>query len=417
MTRKFGDNYRYVKKLYPNAYKLPKEELSEMIEIARWHGDTLEEGKAELDKYIAKNEPKWEEFYFNPKQLQRNNEIQNPNNISNNIKLFPKHNDQLNQTPLYAKSKDNQPMPWNTFGIQNKRNKFNDINLQKRIHSRQKEYEQFYGFKGNLGDIKKITNNIVNMGYDFMKKSLKNVEREPLFIQHVKFPEREKKIIPDSNNLQIIDASQMNSKERENMLYQNVPYKVKLKPKTKQDLGEKIDNVIFTIPKIYDKTLSFYSSPQLGEKAVKQYSTEIELAAKKYNLDPDILRAIMYVENRDGHWGGLNALGDFFQISKSKMPMNIQNHRWSYLDGNNFDMEDPQQNIEAAALLIKKLQMILHDPNDIKSLGTLWNSLGAQSINKMGERIAYAYNNKSWNDPNYSYLRTLTEIPPFLFLK
>lgn len=63
-TRKYGDKYKYVKWLYPDVYKLPKKEVEEMIDIARWHGDTLEEGQAELDKYIEANEPEWKKLYF-----------------------------------------------------------------------------------------------------------------------------------------------------------------------------------------------------------------------------------------------------------------------------------------------------------------------------------------------------------------
>lgn len=66
MTRKYGDKYRYVKSLYPNAYKLPKAEIEEMIDIARWQGETLEEGKELLGKYIKQNEPSWKENYFEP---------------------------------------------------------------------------------------------------------------------------------------------------------------------------------------------------------------------------------------------------------------------------------------------------------------------------------------------------------------
>lgn len=81
MTRKYGDKYRYVKRLYPNAYKLPKSEIEEMIDIARWQGDTLEEGKALLDKHIRQKEPMWKETYFEPEKKPRLFEFTDVRNI------------------------------------------------------------------------------------------------------------------------------------------------------------------------------------------------------------------------------------------------------------------------------------------------------------------------------------------------
>lgn len=68
MTRKYGDKYRLVKSIYPNVYKLPENEVREMIDIARWQGDTLEDGKRLLNQYVQKNEPTWQKTYFAPVQ-------------------------------------------------------------------------------------------------------------------------------------------------------------------------------------------------------------------------------------------------------------------------------------------------------------------------------------------------------------
>ena len=67
-----------------------------------------------------------------------------------------------------------------------------------------------------------------------------------------------------------------------------------------------------------------YTIPPVGSHYVNKYSDVIEKYAQQYNVDPDLVKAIMYNEGATGHKGVFHYLGDFFQLSDSPMPMNIQ---------------------------------------------------------------------------------------------
>lgn len=64
MMRKYGDKYRCAKRIYPDIYKLPEDEIREMSSIIRYKGDTLEEAEAYLKKYIKENEDEWKKTYL-----------------------------------------------------------------------------------------------------------------------------------------------------------------------------------------------------------------------------------------------------------------------------------------------------------------------------------------------------------------
>lgn len=57
MSRKYGYKYKCVKNIYPNVYKLPKEEIETMTNILRYQGDTMEEAEDILKKHIKEKEP------------------------------------------------------------------------------------------------------------------------------------------------------------------------------------------------------------------------------------------------------------------------------------------------------------------------------------------------------------------------
>lgn len=192
-----------------------------------------------------------------------------------------------------------------------------------------------------------------------------------------------------------IDASNMSEAQRRKMLFNNQPFTVKLKPKTNFDWKEKADRFILN-KKPHTTSWPSYTLPAVGRTMVKINNEKIENAAQKYNVDPDILRAVMYTENATGHWFGGNKLRDITKTSNSQMPMNINGNLWSKLDDNDFDTNNAQQNIDNAALLLSKISDTQPGYKDLKSIGTLWNNMGAQRINKLGEWINDAYNNKYW---------------------
>ena len=83
---------------------------------------------------------------------------------------------------------------------------------------------------------------------------------------------------------------------------------------------------------------------------VEKYNSLIVAAAKEYSLDPDLLRAIVYMETTHGYYD--NAISNVFRafnltpnyipegVNKSILPMNINTQFW----GDNFGSREGFRN-------------------------------------------------------------------------
>ena len=135
-----------------------------------------------------------------------------------------------------------------------------------------------------------------------------------------------------------------------------------------------------------------------GRDYVDKYSKQIEKYSQRYGLDPNITKAIIYSENSDYHKYGYNKLADIIKISESTLPMNIQGKTWGNFQGKQYDVNDPEQNIELGVSVLKSIYDAVPD-KDIAKIATLWNGTGLKEVNDYGARAKEYYKNKTWNNP------------------
>lgn len=135
-----------------------------------------------------------------------------------------------------------------------------------------------------------------------------------------------------------------------------------------------------------------------GRDYVDKYSKQIEKYSQQYGLNPNITKAILYSENSDYHKYGYNKLADIVKISESTLPMNIQGKTWGNFQGKQYDVNDPEQNIELGVRVLKSIYDAVPD-KDIAKIATLWNGTGLKEVNDYGARAKEYYKNKSWNNP------------------
>lgn len=139
-----------------------------------------------------------------------------------------------------------------------------------------------------------------------------------------------------------------------------------------------------------------YNIDYIGKKSVQKYNDKILKSAERHNVDPDIIRAIMFVENARGHKLGLNYIADVIKKSDSIMPMNIQKDRWSSLIGKRPDeMYDEDNNIEASTVLIKRIRDRIPNATPEK-IGTLWQNSADNEVSKYGKYVGDVYRKKPW---------------------
>ena len=136
----------------------------------------------------------------------------------------------------------------------------------------------------------------------------------------------------------------------------------------------------------------------LGKDAVEEHNDTIEKMATKHDVDPDIVRAVMWAENARGHWGIGNKLADAFRVSDTPMPMNMNKETGAKLLGVEVeDLYTPEVNIEAGTIMLKRIIDRVEDPTDISKIGSVWNFTGRELTNDFGEYIERLYTEKPWS--------------------
>lgn len=169
------------------------------------------------------------------------------------------------------------------------------------------------------------------------------------------------------------------AKDREESLLRNT--------KAQFEIKENLDAV--SDPPIYEL-------PNLGTRAVKKNDHIIIEKAEQYKVDPDMLRALMWAENARGGYAGLGELADKVGLSDTIMPMNVDKDRWGRLAGKKpSDMYNSEDNIETAAVLVKRIENRVRDATPEK-VGSIWVFSGAENVSDYGSYIGRIYEDKPW---------------------
>lgn len=130
-----------------------------------------------------------------------------------------------------------------------------------------------------------------------------------------------------------------------------------------------------------------------GKIAVQKNDQKIVRYSQKHNMDPDMVRAIIYAENARGYYG---YPVDMIGLSKSVFPMNIRPNIWSDLiDGKEKDLYDPNYNVKTGVLLLSRIRDRVQKPTPQK-IGSLWNSLSGTHITEFGDYVGTVYKDKPW---------------------
>jgi hypothetical protein len=135
----------------------------------------------------------------------------------------------------------------------------------------------------------------------------------------------------------------------------------------------------------------WYSVNSYGVNAVNNNQTIIAYEASKYNIDPNLLSAIIYLENSHGYYD----LGIF---GHTVGPANIDADRWGSLFPGAFwdDVADsPSINIEIAAKILNSIQSRLVKPTP-EAIATLYNSLSKDKITGYGLAVAQYMKAEPW---------------------
>ena len=127
---------------------------------------------------------------------------------------------------------------------------------------------------------------------------------------------------------------------------------------------------------------------------VKRLDSFIVSSANKWGVDPDLARAIMYMETTHGYYDVILATVD---KNKSILPMNINQSYWGAMFGTRASLKDEKFNIDQGVRILSYLQKYTTGDYNISKIATLYNDLSATSVNDYGRRVLSIYRDKPWS--------------------
>jgi hypothetical protein len=135
----------------------------------------------------------------------------------------------------------------------------------------------------------------------------------------------------------------------------------------------------------------------LGLGAVAHYDKDIAYAARIKGIDPDLIRAIMYMEMSHGYYDP-SILGVPYSLLppvKSILPMNVNANYWGDAFGSKLDLSTGRINVVSGAEMLRRLQKMAPGAG-IAEIATLYNNHNADKVSDYGARVAQIYKDKPW---------------------
>ena len=115
--------------------------------------------------------------------------------------------------------------------------------------------------------------------------------------------------------------------------------------------------------------------------------------AKEKGVDPNVVKAIMYMETTHGYY---DAILELFNKNKSILPMNINVDYWGSTFGSREELKNPEKNIEAGVEIVDRIKKLLPANASVEEIATLYNNINAKKVSEYGARVKAIYDEKPW---------------------
>lgn len=138
-----------------------------------------------------------------------------------------------------------------------------------------------------------------------------------------------------------------------------------------------------------------YADHDAGAIAVLTHRTTLEREAARQGVDPDLVKAIMYVENAQGQ---LYAVAETIGLASTILPMNINKNLWSGLGAEPDEFSDPAINIRMGVTLIRRIRDRIDGPTPA-TIASIWNFAGHEVVSDFGARVQDVRERRLWLEP------------------
>lgn len=135
---------------------------------------------------------------------------------------------------------------------------------------------------------------------------------------------------------------------------------------------------------------------------VQDEGQQIEQVAREEGVDPDLIRAVMFMETTHGNYGGAGPIADRLNWSDTILPMNVNVRYWGDNFGTRKELNQLPNNIRAGARMLKNIMGNFQSPASIATIGTLYNDSNATRVSDYGARLEAIYKSRPWErDPDF----------------
>ena len=164
---------------------------------------------------------------------------------------------------------------------------------------------------------------------------------------------------------------------------------------------DRIANILANEPAIFEIANSssviddepWYAVHSAGYWAVWVHQELIEHEARLQGVDPNLVKAIMYVEN--AHGASYGWIPESIGAEKTTLPMNINPDTWGNLVGIDRDLDDPFLNVRAGTILIQRIQQRIQNPT-VAKVASSYKFTGREQVSDYGARVARVYESRVW---------------------
>jgi hypothetical protein len=127
-------------------------------------------------------------------------------------------------------------------------------------------------------------------------------------------------------------------------------------------------------------------------------------AAEAADIDPDLLRAVIWYENAKGYydipleWPAVKKVAAALgapQLNDTVRPGNINPALWGGVGATRENVHDSTSNIQATANLLSRIHSRTHHPT-VAKVATLYNGLGLDAVNDYGASVEDVYRRRPW---------------------
>lgn len=162
------------------------------------------------------------------------------------------------------------------------------------------------------------------------------------------------------------------------------------------NIKDRRESILKNTPGVFqvapDPAAKHYANPIYARQDLEEVTANlltIDKAALRYDLNPDFVRAIVWMESTHGWYDRYDP------HNKTIRPMNVHAKLWEQLGITRADLDNAELNIEAGVYILAQIWARTENPN-YEKVATLYNMMSATKVDGYGKTVVYYMQHRPW---------------------